>query len=127
MTTQNNDSRVGQTDRFKMIANKAQQAAPEETSEQKRKQQAVNGFLHELALLTLAESPIKSAVKNRTHALRGEIIYNLKPEHREFYLAGRDVILAFARRLANAETPEQLASLLTLIQNHTFDGKTERA
>ncbi|WP_146141337.1 hypothetical protein [Spirosoma oryzae] len=124
---QSETSRVGETERFKMIANKAQQTTPEETSEQKRKQQAVNGFLHELALLTLAETPIKSAVKNRAHALRGEIIYNLKPEHREFYLASRDVILTFARRLANAETPEQLSSLLTLIQNHTFDGKAERA
>ena len=86
-------------------------------AQQKEQKRRVDMFLHELALLILAETPIKSTVKNRANDLRGEILYSLKPEEREPYLKSRDVVLEFARTLANAVDLEQLAYALTYIQD----------
>ncbi|WP_461073978.1 hypothetical protein [Spirosoma horti] len=88
-------------------------------NDQKAEKAIKDAFLHELALLILAETPIKSAVKRRTTSLRGEIIYRLKPENRELYLASRDVLLEFARTLANATNLEQVSKALTRIQELT--------
>lgn len=95
-------------------------------NDQKTAHAVKDAFLHELALLMLAETPIKSAVKRRTTSLRGEIVYRIKPENRELYLASRDVLLEFARTLANVTSLEQVSSALTCIQQLTTEKPEKR-
>lgn len=91
----------------------------ERRAQEKQDAKIKDFFLHELALLMLAETPIKSTVKNRTKGLRGEIFYSLKLEDREPYTRSRDVILEFAQVLAKAKNLTEIAHALNIIQDLT--------
>ncbi|MCX6216585.1 hypothetical protein [Spirosoma sp.] len=93
-------------------------------NDQKAGKAVKDAFLHEIALLMLAETPIKSAVKRRTTGLRGEIFYRLKPENRELYLASRDAILEITQSLVNAENLQEVSRVLSAIQTAS-NTKTE--
>ncbi|GAB3990461.1 hypothetical protein GCM10028807_17680 [Spirosoma daeguense] len=80
----------------------------------------LNTHLQELALLILAELPIKGIISEAANKSRGRILADLRNnDERQLYLASRDVILEFGRQLAKCESPEMLAKVLQIIQGIT--------
>jgi len=79
----------------------------------------VSAHLQELAILMLAGTSIKGAIKTGIDQSRGRILADLKPEERELYLASRDVIMEFGRQLGSCQDLDTLAKVLQIVQGIT--------
>lgn len=90
-----------------------------------RQKIAVDTFLQEIALMLLASKPLKDEIRKGADKSRGRILADLKPEHRELYLASRDVIRELCRSLARCGDLNAIAGALQVIQGIN-DGRVHK-
>jgi hypothetical protein len=84
-----------------------------------KQKQMVNTYLQELAILLLADIPIKGVLRDAAQQSRGKLLGDLKPEQREVYLASKNIIMELGRQLAGCKDLDTLAKALETVKSLT--------